>query len=122
MKRFIAILICITCFASTALYAEGDYEYVFNETQLREFLAENIREAVDKVTAELTRSHEIEIIDLNKDHATEKAIMDQQVRDESARADGLARELRFANFKLIVGVSTAAAAGVGIGYLIGNFF
>lgn len=122
MKRLIALFLCITCFTCSSgslLYAD---EYVFTEASLRAFLEENIREAVDKVTADLTRAHEVRVAEIDRDHDIEVVLLDQQIKDQTMRADGYEKELKVAGFKLVISIALSAAAGLGVGYMIGNLF
>lgn len=123
MKKLLALLLCITvftCSSGSLVFAEE--EYVFTEAQLRTFLEENIREAVDKVTADLVRDCEIKTVELNRDHDIEKALLAQQIEEQTSRANSFEKELKFSGFKLVVGVCLAGAAGLGIGYMVGNLF
>ena len=123
MKKLLALLLCITVFTcSSGSLAFAEEEYVFTEAQLRSFLEENIREAVDKVTADLVRDCEIKTIELNRDHDIEKALLTQQIEEQTSRANSFEKELKFSGFKLVVGACLAGAAGFGIGDMVGNLF
>lgn len=123
MKKLLALLLCITvftCSSGSLVFAEE--EYVFTEAQLRTFLEENIREAVDKVTADLVRGCEIKTVELSRDHDIEKALLAQQIEEQASRANSFEKELKSSGFKLVVGVCLAGSAGLGIGYMVGNLF
>lgn len=124
MKKVVAIVLLLV-FSWNMLIAESAaqptssqspeddvaYEYVFTEAELRAFLQENIREAVDKTTAVLVRDHEIE-----------KVMWNQQLEEKDGVIAGLNTELSAAGFKLAFRVTAAAALGLGIGYIAGKLF
>lgn len=116
MKRLLALVIALTLLSAPILCeqpaAAGDvYEYVFSEAELKAFLAENIDEAVKKNTADLARQY-----------AIDSMLKDQALKDETARADDLSKELGLLKGTTVVYVTVGVAAGLGLGYLLGKVF
>lgn len=112
MKKLITVVaLILTLWTSMSpVYANDiNVEFVFTPEELQVFLQDHIKSAVDNTTAYLTREHE-----------EEKIIWTLQLDEQKDKVTGLTKELRFKNVKFVIGVSVAAAAGFGIGYLVGK--
>ena len=87
MKKLIVLILLFVFICTPLLYSE-EYEYVFTEEELEEFLEYHIQEAVDKAVADMVRDHATEeaLLQYSVDHfrssleATTEALSDAQIR------------------------------------------
>ncbi len=112
MKKLLIVFCLALAFTSTvaaqAVVATDTVEYVFTEIELRDFLREQIRVAVDTVTADLLRQHAIEIA--LKDHAI--SARDIIIADYE-------KQLKAWPCKQMLTGASAAVVGISLGLLVG---
>lgn len=112
MKKLILILVLTL---ATVTITSAEDEYVFTEAQLTSFLQENIQEAVDKVTADLTR--EWLISDLAKDHQI--TVLKAVNTDNEAYINTLETKLKWWPLKVTLISSGTLVAGIALGIVTG---
>lgn len=115
MKKLIllaAMVLTLGTYAASAQVTADNYdtEYVFTEAELKAFLAEQIGEAVAKVSADLIRSYEIKL-----------AIKDSELQIRDILIADYKKQLTAWPFKSILIGGGGLIFGASVGVLVGIF-
>jgi hypothetical protein len=113
MQKIIAIFLAFSMFllpvvGETVQPAVDEYEYVFSEAELREFLTENIDSAIKDAVAETTRKHMIELL-----------IKDSTITNQSSEIANLISELEAIRKENILYIAASGVVGFLGGCLVG---